>query len=142
MKIKLKKGITMASLVIYIIVFSMITVVLSMIYTNMNETLFFNRGRSINYTTFNKLQYNINESTLASDLVMVSDGEIIFSNGDVYSYDADKKIILLNGGVLCSNISEFYTTSDTYNKKIEIKVKFNKYLNELEKTIISSIEVK
>ena len=137
----LKKGVTMASIVVYVILFSIITVVLSLVYTNMNEKLFQDRGRAINSTAFNKLQYNINASALASSNVTITGNVINYSNGDSYIYYEDK--ILLNGGVICSNIEEFNVTLTTLNnvKKVTYDVKFSKYLNEFEKNIVSCVEV-
>ena len=139
-----KKGITMVALVIYMLVFSLITLLLSMIFTNMNKNLFANRGAAINYTTLNKLQYNITESALISSNVTVDGNRIIYSNGDVYEYVSDKNIILLNRGVLCKNVSEFSVKQVTSNntKKVEISITLNKYLNSLSRNIISSVEVK
>lgn len=133
----------MASLVIYVVLFSGLTVLLSMIYNNMNDTLFFNRGRAINYTTLNKLQYNITESAYSSDNVQINQGIIIYSNGDEYVYNEEKDMIILNGGVLCTNVSDFnaeITEIDGY-KQVKLTVTLNKYLNELEKEIISNVEV-
>lgn len=139
----LKKGVTMASIVVYVILFSIITVVLSLIYTNMNDKLFQDRGKAINITSFNKLQYNINSSAVTSTNVTVNNSNIVFSNGDTYVYYKEKGLILLNGGVICTNVEEFNVALSTLNsvKKLNIDVKFSKYLNELEKNIISCVEV-
>lgn len=138
-----KKGVTMASIVVYVILFSVITVVLSLVYTNMNDKLFQDRGRAINNTSFNKLQYNINSSAVSSTNVTVSNSNIVFSNGDTYVYYKEKGIVLLNSGVLCTNVEEFNVVLTTLNnvKKVSLDVKFNKYLNELEKNIIACVEV-
>lgn len=138
-----KVGITMTSLVIYVVIFSIITVIMSMVYTNMNETLFQNRGRAINYTTFNKLQYNITESALKSNNVTVTNNKITYSNGDEYVYDSNKKMILLNDGILCTAVNNFTASLTEKNgiKQVNISVLFNKYLNELNKNIISNVEV-
>ena len=45
MNIKSKRGITVSSLVLYVVLFFAITTFLSMVYSNMNETLFNNRRR-------------------------------------------------------------------------------------------------
>jgi len=139
----LKMGITMTSLVVYIVVFSTLTLVLSMIYTNMNENLFASRGESINYTTFNKLQYNLTKSALESNNVFLEGNLIRYSNGDVYLYDDTEDIILLNGGILCSNVTGFnpVITEGINAKKVEINVIFNKYSDELNRNIVSSVEV-
>ena len=138
-----KRGITITSLVIYVVVFSIITVLVSMVYTSMNETLFLNRGKAINYTALNKLQYNITESALASSDITVSTNKIVYSNADEYIYDSDNNIILLNGGILCTAVSSFEATVTEQNgiKQLKLQVSFNKYMSELSKSIISNVEV-
>lgn len=140
---KLKKGITMASLVIYVVVFSTITVVLSLIYNNMNDTLFFNRGRSINYTALNKLEYNMEYSASNSIDVEVTADSIIYSNGDKYTYYEEEKIIMLNDGIFCTNVTKFEPVLIEGNEAnlVRLKITFNKYSNELNKEIVSSVEV-
>lgn len=140
---KSKQGITMTSLVVYVVIFSGLTVLLSIIYTNMNETLFFNRGRAINYTAFNELQYNITASTLQSTNITKDDNSVTYSNGDKYLYDTSKGIILLNGGILCTNVTRFTPSIIEENgvKQLKLEITFNKYLNELNKEIVSSVEV-
>jgi len=142
MSSKQKKGITMTSLVVYIAIFSSITVLLSIIYTSMNKTLFFNRGKSINYTSFNKLQYNVNLSASESNSVVVNDNGMTYSNGDYYIYDSEKKALFLNGGVLCQNVESFNPTMTINGKarQVNIAVEFNKYLNELSGNIIFVVE--
>lgn len=133
----------MISLVIYVAIFSLITVLVSMIFTNMNRALFLNRGSAINYTTLNKLQYNITESALESNDITVSDNKISYSNGDIYEYDSDSKTILLNGGVLCTAVDSFSANLVVANniKQLNLDVTFNKYLNTLSKNIVSNVEV-
>ena len=138
-----KRGVTLTSLVVYVVIFTIITVLISMIFTSMNERLFSNRGRAINYTTFNKLQYNITESALQSNDIVSSATRIIYSNGDEYEYDSDRKIILLNGGILCMAVDSFKPEIIEKNgvKQLNLQVLFNKYMSELNKNIISNVEV-
>lgn len=140
---KLKKGITMASLVIYVVAFSAITVVLSLIYNNMNDTLFFNRGRSINYTALNKLEYNMEYSASLSTDVEVTADSIIYSNGDKYTYYKNEKIIMLNDGIFCTDVTKFEPVLTEGNEAILVRlnITFKKFSNELNKVIVSSVEV-
>ncbi len=143
MSIKSKRGITVSSLVLYVVLFFAITTFLSIVYTNMNETLFNNRGMALNYTMLNKLEYNITDSALQSVDIVEDNNTITFSNGDKYYYDSAKKLIILNNGVLCTSVSKFEPTITTANdvKKLTIELTFNKYMVELNKTIVSSVEV-
>ena len=137
-----KKGVTLASLVMYLLLFTTFTIFAMNISTNMNERLFNDRGASINYTSLNKLQYNIEDSSLNSNDVVVTATSITYSNGDSYTYDIENDMILKNGGILCQNVSDctFALENGTNVKKLTINVKFNKYLNEMTKNIVSCVE--
>ena len=137
-----KNGVTLASLVIYIMLFTIFTVFVSGMSSNMNERLFDNRGEAINYSSLNKLQYNINDSSLQSYNVIVNENEISYSNGDNYVFDETKNIIYKNGGILCSNVESMAVSLETgmNTKKVTLTVSFNKYLNTMTKTVISCVE--
>ena len=138
-----KQGITLTSLAIYLVLFTTFTAFTMSVSSNMNEKLFDNRGEAINYTNLVKLQTNIENSASQSSDVVVTSNTIQFSNGDLYSYNASDDIITKNGGMLCENISSFAASVEnkTYSKKISISIQLNKYLNELNKEIISYVEV-
>lgn len=143
MSVKSKRGITVSSLVLYVVLFFAITTFLSMVYSNMNDTLFNNRGMALNYTMLNKLEYNLTDSALQSVDIVLADNTLTFSNGDKYHYDSAKKMVILNNGVLCTSVSKFEPTitTGTDTKKLTINLTFNKYMAELNKTIVSSVEV-
>lgn len=138
----LKKGITLSSLVIYIVLFSVFTVFVSTTYSNMNDNLLSSRGQAINYASLNKLQENIENSSIESESVLVTDSSISYSNGDTYVYNLEDKCITKNGGVLCTNVDSFtVTVAKTEGMiRVSITVKFNKYLSELERQIITCVE--
>jgi len=137
-----KSAITLASLVIYMVLFTTFTVFVSIISNNMNERLFNNRGEAINYSNLNKLQYNLENSALNSKDVVVSGNQISYSNGDRYYYDMQQKIIYKNDGIICLNVESFNANVDTgiNTKKLTVNISFNKYLNVMTKTIICSVE--
>lgn len=143
MNIRSKSGITVSSLVLYVVLFFGVTTFLSIVYSNMNETMFNNRGMALNYTMLNKLEYNLVDSSANSTNVTIVNEVVTFSNGDSYYYDANKKVILLNSGILCTSVSGFNPTLTTNGKikKLTIEVSFNKYLATLNRTIICSVEV-
>ncbi len=143
MSVKSKRGITVSSLVLYVVLFFAITTFLSIVYSNMNDTLFNNRGMALNYTMLNKLEYNLTDSALQSVDIVLADNTLTFSNGDKYYYDSAKKMVILNNGVLCTSVSKFEPTitTGTDTKKLTINLRFNKYMAELNKTIVSSVEV-
>ena len=137
-----KKGITLTSLVIYLVLFTVFTVFTMNISTNMNESLLNDRGEAINYTNLVKLKANIETSTLASNDVTIDGNKITYSNGDEYLYDGINANIKKNGGIICTNVTSFNLniTSGNSVKKLSINVGFNKYLNELNTEIISTVE--
>lgn len=138
----LKSGITLSSLVIYIVLFSAFTVFVSTTYSNMNDNLLESRGKAINYASFNKLQENIEHSSIESESVVVTENSISYSNGDYYLYNNTDRCITKNGGILCTNVTEFTVSSSMLEgiTKVDITVKFNKYLNELSRQIITCVE--
>lgn len=142
MKNSSKKGITLSSLVIYIILFTSFTIFVTMTSNNMNEKLFDSRGEAINYSNLNKLQYNMEDSALKSKDVVVSSNQISYSNGDTYIYSDTEKVIYKNGGILCLNVESFAAGVETgiNAKKVTIDISFNKYLNTMTKTIITCVE--
>lgn len=138
-----KKGVTLVSLVVYISLFTVFIAFATNISSGLNERLFDARGQAINYTNLNKLESNILSSESASSTVGLSGKTITYSNGDVYTFDSTKNVILKNGGILCSNVSEFNAnlTQTTEAYKVTMNITFNKYLNILTREIISSVEV-
>ena len=137
-----KNGVTLASLVIYIVLFTGFTIFVSITSTNMNERLFDNRGEAINYSYLNKLQYNLEDSSMNSQDVSVTENEITYSNGDRYTYNADEGVIYKNEGILCLNVSSFTVSVETgvSTKKLTLNITLNKYLNVIEKSIITCVE--
>ena len=142
MKKGTKNGVTLASLVIYIVLFTGFTIFVSITSTNMNNRLFDNRGEAINYSYLNKLQYNLENSSMESHDVTIEDNGITYSNGDIYKYNIDEGVIYKNGGVLRLNVSSFTANIEagTSTKKLTLNISFNKYLNVIEKSIITCVE--
>lgn len=143
MSVKNKRGITVSSLVLYVVLFFGITTFISILYTNMNETLFNNRGVALNYTALNKLEYNLVKSSNSSNNITIKNDVIEFSNGDKYYYADDKDMIILNNGVLCTSVAAFEPNLNEVNgtKKLQINVTFNKYLAILNREVIVVVEV-
>ena len=137
-----KSGITMISIVIYVMLFFVFTSFAILLSTNINYKTLSDKGDIWVNEQFQKLQYNLLTSGKSSDNVDRITERIVFSNNDEYTYDSDKKQILKNGGVLVSNVEYFNVLETTNlinkpanfdynldNKKsiILIEVKFKKY---------------
>lgn len=126
-----KKGITMTSIIIYVILFFLFTIAVTVITSNFNSKLFKDRGLSININSFNKLEYNLLKSGNESNLVNIIDNDLVFSNNDNYIYNIEKGTIKKNGGIITSNIIKYtQEIQDSDNGKLlTIKIKFEKYLH-------------
>ena len=137
-----KRGITVTSIIVYVILFFMFTTITTVIASRFNQNLFDDRGAAINVTAINKLEYNLIDS--AADSYNISsnvDGNITtieFTNGDIYIFDLDKNTIYKNGGKLV----EFVTACDIKieNSIMQIDLTVNKYTNSLQRTIKINIE--
>lgn len=127
-----RKGITMTSIIIYVILFFIFTVAVTIISSNFNNKLFVDRGLSIDVNSFNKLQYNLLVSGNESNKADIIDDELVFSNNDNYIYDADKGTIKKNGGILVSNVISYSNSlvDGDNGKLLTINIKFKKYLHE------------
>ena len=137
-----KRGITLTSLVIYLILFTVFTVFTMNISTNINESLLNDRGEAINYTNLVKFRTNIEISSLNSNNVSYVGNKLVFSNGDEYEYNLSNSSIEKNGGILCNNVSSYdlnIINRDSV-KELVINVEFNKYLNKLNSSVISVVE--
>lgn len=139
---KNKSGITLTSLVVYLVLFTIFTVFSMNLSTNLNEGLLNDRGASINYSDLIKLKTNIEISALNSNDVTYNNNQLSYSNGDIYRFDAIRNVVLKNGGVLLSNVSAFNTTLTEANssKKVSILVTLNKYSNILNFEIVNCVE--
>lgn len=137
MNILSKKGITVTSIVVYVILFFAFTTVATLISSNINKNLFDDRGKAINITAINKLEYNLLESASNSyNANLTTDGNkkiVTFSNSDKYVFDLDSKVIYKNDGKLIKFMKD--CDLNIQNDLIVIDVTLNKYTNEVTRTI-------
>lgn len=132
-----KKGITVTSITVYIILFFMFTTITTIISSSFNEDLFKDRGTAINITAINKLEYNLLKSADESDNIKgnVQGNKTIltFSNSDVYTFDGDKNIIYKNGGKLVGFVKDFEIK--LIDNILDMDITLNKYTNEVSRNI-------
>ena len=131
-----KSGITMASLVIYVVLFFAFSTFAISISSNMNYSTLSEKGDLWVNEQYEKLQYNLLKSAKASDEVYSISGKLVFSNNDEYSYDATNNRILKNGGVVASDVNGTFNITAN-GKNCTVSVSFLKY----EKTKTGSIFV-
>lgn len=137
MNLKSKKGITMTSIMVYVVLFFAFTTIATMISSRINKNLFNDRGNAINITAINKLEYNLlksaNESYNVDMTAEESKQTLTFSNLDIYVFDLENNVIYKNGGKLVKFVKACEVTSQ--DNLINIKVTLNKYTNEVTRNI-------
>ncbi len=121
-----KSGITMASLVIYVVLFFAFSTFAISISSNMNYSTLSEKGDLWVNEQYEKLQYNLLKSAKASDEVYSISGKLIFSNNDEYFYDTQKNQILKNGGVIASDVNGIFEITAN-GKNCTVNVSFLKY---------------
>lgn len=141
MSLKYKKGITVTSIVVYVILFFSFTTITTIISSRFNQSLFDDRGKAINITALNKLEYNLIKSANDSFNVEVTNSDDLitlnFSNTDEYIFDKQNQIIYKNRGKLVGFVKDYDIS--VQDNIIEITVTLNKYTNKITRTINLSI---
>ena len=137
MSLKSKKGITLSSIVIYVILFFMFTTVIISVSSRYNKRLFDDRGQAINITAINKLEYNLLDSADKSYNAKVNvEGNkttVTFSNSDKYVFDVDDNVIYKNGGKLIKFVKD--CSVEYVDNTLNINITLNKYINEVTRNI-------
>ena len=143
MSVRYKRGITVSSIVVYVILFFTFTTVTTIISSRFNKNLFDDRGTAINITAINKLEYNLlkssDESYNVTTTVNGNVTTVTFSNLDVYVFDLDNNIIYKNGGKLVKFVTACSVSVADNIMQIDLTV--NKYTNQLQRNIKISIPV-
>ncbi len=140
-----KKGITMTSIVVYVMLFFIFTSVAITISTNINFEALSEKGNIINNKNIQKLQFNLLNSAKSSSNVYNISGKVVFSNNDEYYFDSTKREILKNDTTLIKDVEKFNIISSSEfvenvneNKSVSVEVMLKKYGNEkIEKMIFS-----
>lgn len=148
----MKKGFTLVSLVLYVMLFFTFTVFATAISTNLNHKVLSEKGRVIVNENYIKLYTNLINSAKKSNSVDIIDNKIVFSNGDLYEYNSDNKELLKNSGNLAQNMESFSVTdlasvlgsSNNINdidlaKCFSLNVTFKKYNEVISKDIIVTV---
>ena len=131
----MRKGITITSLIIYVILFFTLTILATSISTNFNRNTLQEKATIDINENIIKLQSNMLDSGKNSLNISTNNNTIIFSNGDIYKLDTDRNAILKNNGVLCENVKKFeiidintITENEIQDSKlVALKVEFEKF---------------
>jgi hypothetical protein len=103
----MRKGMTMISLVLYVILFFTFTVVASSVSINLNRKTLTEKADMIISSDYTKLYINLKNSAKNSKSVSDLGNKIVFDNNDVYEYR--NNIIYKNNGMLIDNVKLFNT---------------------------------
>ena len=137
-----KQGLSMLTMILYVILFFAFSSIAVAISTNMNLRLLKEKGQIIVNEEFKKLEYNMLGSAKKSTTIDEISGKVAFSNGDEYYYNQDEGKIYKNDGVLVSDVKEFeiiepsnltyapdifLQDTDTLVDSVCMQVKFEKY---------------
>lgn len=140
-----KSGLTMASMILYVVLFFIFIAFAVSISTNMNYKILTQKGDMYINEEYDKLQYNLFKSAKVSNSISFIQNDIIFSNNDIYHYDSNKKIIYKNNAILVDSVDSFEPkVSSELNitdksKYLSYNVVFNKYKQQLSKDIFVSV---
>ncbi|MEG2348300.1 MAG: hypothetical protein RSB67_01455 [Clostridia bacterium] len=143
---KKASGLTMVSIVLYVVLFFLFTTFAVAMSANMNYKIMTEKGNIYINEQRDKLQVNLLSSAKSSQWVETTADKITFSNNDIYTYDSTKKTIFKNGGVLVKSVeeckfdilpsnltsinAETLAKIDSASKSFATKIKFLKYKEE------------
>lgn len=126
-----KRGITISSLVIYVVLFFVFTFFVTSITANVNKTMFIERGKVNNTKNISKLNsYFVGSSKKSNDVYLVN-GNIVFSNNDEYRYDANKKILYKNDKIILKGVTKFVPVVESVGsniKELDIEIQLEKFM--------------
>ncbi len=126
-----KSGITVSSLVIYVVLFFVFTFFVTTITANVNKTMFIERGKINNIKNVSKLNsYLVGSSKKSSDVYLV-DKNIVFDNNDEYKYDSAKQTLYKNDKVLLKGVTKFIPGVERVAsnvKEVSIEIEIEKYM--------------
>lgn len=150
-----KKGISLMSMVVYVVLFFAFSAFAVGMGLNMNYKNLAQKGKIWVNEQAQKLQYNMLNSAKSSTTIDHISGRVVFSNNDEYAYDSEKKVIYKNDGILVTDVEDFKIlsindltgTPSTFNSLTTdrekdyscISVKFKKYGQEFETQIFVTV---
>lgn len=129
-----KCGITMTSLVVYVTLLATFTGIALSVSNNLSVSMFEDKGTAIDAASFDKILYYLNKAAIESTTVTADETTITFSNGDVFSYNAETNTVIMNGGILCKNVYAF-DIGKQENGILNVTITLKKYTHNMERTI-------
>ncbi len=145
-----KNGLSMISMIIYVVLFFAFSAFAVGMSANMNYRTLSEKGEIINNEQLQKLQYNLLMSAKNSHNIDIISDKIVFSNNDEYTFNKNTNKIYKNGGIIVSDVEsfiifdvkelkstpvDFALNLDKSLDNICVEVKFSKYSKELTEKI-------
>lgn len=149
-----KKGLSMVSMLVYVVLFFSFSAFAVGMATNMNYKSLGEKGQIVNNENLQKLQYNLVNSAKSSTTIEDISGKIVFSNNDEYKFDETAKTIYKNGGIIATDvesfkiidITELENTPENFSDNIDsnidyicVEVTFTKYSQTLTEKIFVTV---
>ncbi len=113
-----KSGLTIMSIVLYVVIFFALTILATGVTMAMNSSSLTDKGEIFVEEKNIKLKLNLLSSIKDSENAENISNKLIFSNNDTYSYDSAKKTIYKNGGILIQNVKNMSFSIEQENKKL------------------------
>lgn len=129
-----KSGLTMVSIVMYVVIFFALTAIATSVTMAMNSNSLKDKGTMYVQESEIKLKNNLLNSFENSDNITKINNKIVFSNNDEYYYEPQNKTIYKNGGILIQNVEQMTFELNSNGKLISLKLnaeilKFNQSKN-------------
>lgn len=149
----MKRGITLISIIIYLVLFTTFSAFIISISSNMNRNVLSDKGTRYVQNEYSKLYVNMLNSAKSSTYFIYDSNKVSFSNGDLYLFNLNDHNVYKNGGIIAQDLSSF-----EFKEVLEIdglslssgvlegsnslcmNVKFIKYGNEISKDIVVSVD--
>lgn len=129
-----KRGLTMMSLVVYVVLLAAFTGVALSVSNNLSNSVFADKGIAYDMTNYEKIMYYLNKSAMESTDANVTATSVTFSNGDIFEYNVTKNELKMNGGILCRNVSQF-DIGNIQNNLLNIDITLKKYTHSMDRSI-------
>lgn len=132
-----KNGITLSSLLIYLILFTTFTIITLSVTSNLNKNIFDSRGEIENNKNLNKVIAYFVESSKSSGSVSKIGDRVVFDNNDEYEFRESEKAIYLGNKKIVKNVHKVMFS--VTNKTVYLDITFEKYSKILNKELTFSV---
>ncbi|MCI9178034.1 MAG: hypothetical protein HFJ28_05700 [Clostridia bacterium] len=126
---KSERGITLTSLVIYIIVATVVIAMMALISTYFTTNMQNVKDQDQYALEFNKFNMFFVNDVKSNKTAQIQPTRIVFEDGTFYEYSSGEKAVYRNNEIIAKEIKELVFTKDTYTvnktEKTIVKVRMN-----------------